>query len=343
MGQPLVILGNRGVKRVACALLLLLTYFQGPAAGHQASTTYLKVDFGADGIVDVRVKGATGDLYEVAAAGPEHVVARVRVSAAGAACPPGEATVDIDGAFAEVRWKAACPPHAQPVALDYDLYFDLDPAHVALAELRAGDRVVSHEFRAASRHFEWSTADSSFVTFVRHGLDHIFTGYDHLAFVLGLLLVAPLLGVRGGARHMLGVVTAFTVAHSITLILAGLDLVRAPSSLVEAAIAASIAYIGVENLFRRGGRRWPLAFAFGLVHGLGFASMLRPLLPTDGIVWPLVAFNLGVELGQLGVVAVVFPVLLFLRHTAGARYGRLVFVGSLAIAGAGAYWFIERV
>ncbi len=172
------------------------------------------------------------------------------------------------------------------------------------------------------------------------GVEHILTGYDHLLFLGGLLIACRSL------RTMLGVVTSFTVAHSVTLALAGLGLVRLSSGVVEPLIAASIVFVGVENLWVREEPRfrWVLTFIFGLVHGFGFASVLGELgLGQAGtsLVVPLLGFNLGVEAGQLAVALVVLPLLLWLRRR-GWFERRALYAMSLAVALLGAHWFLER-
>ncbi len=181
----------------------------------------------------------------------------------------------------------------------------------------------------------------SFVDFLSLGIRHILTGYDHLLFLFGLLVMCR----RGRTAALL--ITCFTAAHSLTLALSTFGLVQLHSRFVEAAIAASILYVGVENLVRREGQirgRAAVTFAFGLVHGLGFASVLREMgVANSGIaaVIPLVAFNSGVELGQLSVAALILPLIWFLRRRDQfVRFG--VPVCSLAVALAGGYWLVER-
>jgi hydrogenase/urease accessory protein HupE len=171
------------------------------------------------------------------------------------------------------------------------------------------------------------------------GLHHILSGYDHLLFLAALLL---------GLQRLSGVVktvTAFTVAHSLTLSLAVLGLVHIPASVVEPIIALSIVAVGIENLVRgQVDSRWKLTFAFGLVHGFGFAGALRELgIGTGGadIVAPLAWFNAGVEAGQLGVAVLVWPLLQRLNARPALRI-RLAPVCSLVVAAAGTYWMIER-
>lgn len=183
----------------------------------------------------------------------------------------------------------------------------------------------------------------TFWGFLKLGVEHIWTGYDHLLFLFGLLLVCR------SFRSVVIVITCFTLAHSFTLALATLDLVNLPSRLVESIIAASIVFVGVENLWRRGEEpkgRWVLTFVFGLIHGFGFATVLRELGAGaeggGGLLMPLFTFNLGVELGQVAVAAVVLPVFWQLRKN--EKFARVAPpVLSALIALAGLYWLAERL
>ncbi len=177
--------------------------------------------------------------------------------------------------------------------------------------------------------------------FVKLGVEHIWTGYDHLLFLFALLIVCR------SFRSIVAIVSCFTLAHSITLALATFELVKLPASLIEPAIAASIVFVGVENLWRRGEEprgRWALTFAFGLIHGFGFASVLRDLglgRGSEGIVLPLLTFNLGVELGQIVIAAAVLPLVWWLRKKE-VFVRRGVPILSVGIALAGLYWLLER-
>ncbi len=179
-----------------------------------------------------------------------------------------------------------------------------------------------------------------FVSFLRLGIDHILSGYDHLLFLTGLLVACRRF------RTMLGIITCFTLAHSITLALAALGIVVLSSRVVEPLIAASIVFVGVENLLRREEppHRWLLTFAFGLIHGFGFADALREAGLGGGgagLAVPLFSFNLGVEFGQLAVVVVLLPILLKLRERpAFARYGVPAISG--IVVALGAWWLLER-
>src|SRR3954471_1580028 len=193
-----------------------------------------------------------------------------------------------------------------------------------------------------------STSQAAAVSFFQLGVEHILTGWDPLLFLAALLLVCA------SFREAATVITCFTVAHSITLALAALDVVRLPSRVVEPIIAASIVYVAMENILgvakanaqRRLAWRAAVTFAFGLVHGLGFASVLRDLglgSTPGGVVAPLLKFNLGVETGQLAVASVVFPLILFARRRGPLMERRLVPACSVVIAAAGAWWLFERV
>ena len=173
------------------------------------------------------------------------------------------------------------------------------------------------------------------------GVQHIWTGYDHLLFLFALLVVCRTF------RSIVAIITCFTLAHSLTLAAATLDWVRLPPSIVEPIIAATIVYVGAENLWRRGEEpagRWLLTFVFGLIHGFGFASILRDLgvgADPGGILGPLFAFNLGVELGQVAIAAVVMPLVWRLRQQpAFVAKGVPALSGLIALLGL--YWLLER-
>lgn len=177
--------------------------------------------------------------------------------------------------------------------------------------------------------------------FIRAGIHHIFIGPDHILFIVGLLLLG------GSMLRLLTIVTAFTIAHSITLTLAALNFLSPPASLIEPVIALSIVYVGVDNMMWREGNRdvraW-IAFFFGFVHGFGFAGVLQEFgLPQSALGWSLFSFNLGVEIGQ---VCIVIPVAAMLTVVKGRNenvWRRVVWAGSTAVILAGIYWFIERV
>ena len=227
---------------------------------------------------------------------------------------------------------------------DHRMFFTLsNPAGETLAErlLNANSVSVTVQLDSSSAASPVSDKKTSFADFLALGVKHIGTGYDHLLFLFALLVVTR------SFRSALVVITAFTLAHSLTLAVATLNLVALPRNLTEPLIAATILYVGVENVARRGDppKRWLLTFVFGLIHGFGFASVLREMgvgARAGGVAMPLFSFNLGVELGQVVVAAIVLPLVWKLR-TKECFLRRGVPACSVAVALAGGYWFVQRV
>ena len=299
-----------------------------------------------------------------------YALARLAVHADGAACriEAGAQQIDThtDGAYTVLPLNVACPAAAAAKKLDieYRLFADLDPQHRGLLSLtlqpgttRAavlGPQAAVQSFDAArpNRWQQWAD-------YVREGVWHIWIGLDHILFLVSLLLpavlvlagrpphsaagFAPVERFAPAAWEVLRIVTAFTVAHSITLSLATLGLVELPSRAVESVIAASVVVAALNNVWPLfTGRRWAVAFGFGLIHGFGFASVLSDLgLPGDALLLALFGFNVGVELGQLAIVAVFLPLAFALRRTVLYRKG-IVVGGSVVIALLAAVWFVER-
>jgi len=184
---------------------------------------------------------------------------------------------------------------------------------------------------------EPSTSSVPWLSFLILGMEHIITGYDHLLFLLALLLA------RQSFKDYIKVVTAFTVAHSITITLGYLNIINLPSILVESVIALSICYVAIENIFRKKiTNRWGLTFAFGLIHGLGFAGILHEMvIPKEHLAIALLSFNVGIEIAQIALVALVIPILS--KVQALASYPKAMKLSSSFIILIGAYWVIERV
>lgn len=272
--------------------------------------------------------------------------ALVRVAAAGRPCAPSFVSaqaLEEDGA--SVALVYACPAPG-PARVELAFFGELASGHRHLASVGSGtprDLVVSEknpafEVGADGAAPPAARAGLGAVEMVELGVEHILTGYDHLVFLLGLVLVG------GRLRSLLAVVTAFTLAHSITLGLAALHVVTLSPRLVEPAIALSIAYVGVENFFvPNAERRWRITFPFGLIHGFGFAGALAEIdLPRAEVPKALACFNVGVELGQLAVLALVLPLLAWLRRY--PWFDRTVVRGaSVLIVVAGLGWFVQRV
>jgi len=197
------------------------------------------------------------------------------------------------------------------------------------------------QFRTTDANVPTREIGSTFADFVIVGVKHILTGYDHLLFLFGLLVV-----VRGFLSSV-SVITSFTIAHSITLAAATFNLAQIPSRIVEPLIAASIVYVGIENLLRTGvpKARQVVTFGFGLIHGFGFASVLREMgisAGTGGVALPLLSFNVGVELGQIMVAAVLLPVIWKLRENP-MFIARWAPACSAAVVLLGSFWFVQRV
>lgn len=290
----------------------------------------------------------------------------VQLLAGAAPCQPvpGEAaraSKDRDARFVAVRWRLACPAPIDALTLDFATFFRLDAAHTMVVHLEgqgaALDAVVGID--DSPLQLRLTEPARSFGRWVQLGMSHIFGGADHVCFVITLLIVVVLTRARDGARpgpwqlrpaaqtarSAALLITSFSLAHSLTLIAASLGWISLPGRLVETVIAISIAYAAIENAIRPDAPwRWGLTFGFGLIHGLGFASALRELLPAERVIVPLLAFNLGVEVGQLLIVAAVLPVLLWLARLLRAhRYrSRLVPLSSILLGLLALSWSIER-
>jgi len=279
----------------------------------------------------------------------------------GGVCPlrvtQNQVDEHTDGAYAVLHLAGECPAAKGDLALGYRLLFDVDALHRSLVRMTLDGQVQSAVMspQAPSQTFSATAASrwSQLGQFFVQGVWHIWIGYDHILFLVALLLPLVLVRINGqwrpvsrfseALREVLWVVTSFTVAHSITLSLAALGLVTLPSRLVESAIALSVVVAALNNLvplFEH--RRWMVAFGFGLIHGFGFASVLAELgLPQDALVLSLVGFNLGVEAGQLAIVGAVLPLTYALRHTTFYRRGVLV-GGSVLTMILALVWLAER-
>ena len=273
-----------------------------------------------------------------------------------------------DGLYLSTAWAVRCPsggtgasPSAVPMQLTYGLMFDQDNLHRGLLKVQWPDGPFSAILSPDQRSVSLTPASvgglDEFLRYLLDGVWHIWIGFDHILFLLSLLVLAPLrrsqtsvLGWqpvaswREAFADVVGVVTAFTVAHSITLGLSVLKWVEPPALVVETVIAISVVLAALNNLLGwLSVRRWRLAFVFGLIHGFGFANVLLDLgLPGQALALALGGFNLGVELGQLAIVVVFLSVAWQLRHTAFYRWG-VVVAGSLGIGATGAYWTVSRL
>src|SRR5262245_32610253 len=321
-----------GLRR-AGSLVLLLIAVAVPASAHPVPFSYLDLHIeraAIDGTLVVHVFDAAHDLAvdppeklldpRVAAERASALVAllapRLSLTADGRRVMPEwsgvEPVADRQSLRLHLRYPLAAPPGKIAVSA---LLFPYDPNHQAFLNVYDGEALTQAILDPRRPDFEYfaGTRQGAFAVmkkFVPAGIHHILIGPDHLLFLVGLLLLG------GTLRQLTLVVTAFTVAHSITLSLAALNIVTPPSRVIEPAIALSIVYVGADNLLIRDGRdvRAWIAFTFGFIHGFGFANVLREMdLPTRALGWSLFSFNAGVELGQLLVVGAVASVLAAIR------------------------------
>ena len=366
-------------RRLLYLVLSLCAWVAVPAMAHKASDSYLvlqvkgrevagqwdialrDIDFAigldANGDGDITWGEVEARHADIAA----WALGRLKLERGGeCALQAAEHLIDdhTDGAYAVLRLTGTCPSDSEPLLLGYRLLFDIDQLHRGLLRLEVDGVAQTSVLGPDSGVLNVKASETSrlaqFGTYLVEGTFHIWIGIDHVLFLLSLLLPAVLVhesrrwtgvaSLRTALTEVLWVVTAFTVAHSITLSIAALQIVELPSRLVESAIAASVVLAAANNLWpvvER--RRWLVAFGFGLIHGFGFASVLTELgLPKDALVLSLLGFNVGVELGQLVIVACFLPVAYLLRNTPLYRKG--VFVGGSVLTVAIALvWLAERM
>jgi hydrogenase/urease accessory protein HupE len=239
-------------------------------------------------------------------------------------------------AVVEARLAFRSEHALRDVAIRCEPLTELGADHTTLARVDARGASREFVFRSGVTYREAPGAVTTALEFLKLGVVHIFIGYDHIAFLVGLLLTG------GSTLTIVKIVTAFTAAHSVTLSLAALDVVTLNATVVEAGIALSIVYVAAANLFtqRREGR-WVVSFLFGLVHGFGFASVLKELaLPSSALAASLVSFNVGVEIAQVSIVVVVVPVLYALTRT--RLHAPLTRMASVVILSLGLFWLYQR-
>jgi hypothetical protein len=286
---------------------------------------------------------------------------KISIGAPGAPCSlkPGTITLsDHSGEdYVVLPFSGDCESLGAQLQVGYDLMFTIDPQHRALIDVRRDGVNFSGVMTPDTKVLQFNAAGKNLrdtiLAYIHQGVHHIWIGYDHILFVCSLLLPAvlmrtknqwlPVKGFAGAFWGVASVVTAFTLAHSITLSAAAFGILEFPSRFVESAIAVSVAVAALNNIFPYITRRlWLVAFSFGLVHGLGFATVLSEFgLPDDRKLAALVSFNVGVELGQLSIVVALLPFLFAARRT--VAYSRVVMpAGSLMIAVVALIWFVER-
>ena len=353
------------------AAVLCAAAFASAATAHQINLSTARIELLADGLVrlEIALKGSDIDRVvgtSVFDAGADLVdPARLAASTApigaylvahavvagedGTPCAASDVALapDRDGVVARFEWS--CGAARGDLVYRSTVLLDKEPTAKQVVLIGTGARAAQALLDSGSTELRLTAPAPSLASvvgrYVEAGIEHIFLGYDHIAFLVAVVLWARRLW------PVIKIVTGFTIAHSITLSLAALEVVVVPSAIVEPAIAASIVFVAVENFFSRDiDRRWRYAFAFGLIHGFGFASALQEFgLPRGSVVPGLAAFNAGVEVGQVAIVALVIPVLITLdrvlampRRAAPMRAPQLVYALSTVIATLGCYWVVER-
>lgn len=296
----------------------------------------------------------------------QYALSRLTVSttADNDALEPGALLLEnhSDGVYAVLNFTGRAID-SKPLVLSYALFFDFDLSHRGIATIRIDENtastVLSPDERVVSYDFSQKSSAgflSALIPFVKSGIWHILIGFDHVLFLLTLILPAalvwkgrdsgwqPATDLREASFDVVKVVTSFTIAHSITLALTVLGTINFPSRLVESVIALSVALSAINNIYPLVAKsRWGIAFIFGLVHGCGFASVLVDAgLPTENFLAALFGFNLGVELGQLLIVMSVLPLLYLLRSSSLYR-GIGLHAGSIAASGIALIWVVERL
>src|SRR5438874_1095838 len=363
--QPLVMRNSRMRGTLFPLVVISILSFAQRAAAHPVPFSYLDIRIQSGAIELTLVAHMFDVAHELGIDPPDRVLDPSVLAQQGQAvlallqsrlllAAGGEALSNRTWSAAEplpdrqsIRWRARYLTNTAPGSLTVTaILFPYDPAHQTFVNFYEGDALTSQAILDRSHPtLEYFVGDRQGVLavirkFVPAGIHHILIGPDHLLFLVGLLLLG------GSIRRLLLVVSAFTAAHSITLSLAALNLVTPPARLIEPAIALSIVYVGVDNLVVGRGRdvRAWIAFAFGFIHGFGFANVLREMnLPSRALGWSLFSFNLGVEIGQLLVVVAVASALIALRSRNEAAGRRLAFAGSLAVILVGAFWFVQRI
>jgi hydrogenase/urease accessory protein HupE len=246
-----------------------------------------------------------------------------------------------DRPFAVIDLAYEIEHKPEKLVVEYNMFLDdSDPSHANYATVMMNGKQQEKVLTFESRELEigevsfWQNTKQFLVL----GLEHIFTGYDHILFVISLLFGATTI------RHILALVTAFTISHSITLALSTFDVVQLPSQFVESAIALSIVYVALINIFNQDSKHQPwLAFAFGLIHGFGFAGILSEMkLDTNHMATSLLSFNIGIEIGQLLIVTLVFPIILWIKKLTFKPIKWVIPGTSVAILTFGLVWFIQR-
>jgi hydrogenase/urease accessory protein HupE len=365
--------GLAGLAWYGAVAVLALYFWSGQAAAHQANLSTARVTVGADRVVsvDIAMKGSDVDrvagtniyntrtglvrpdvLAAVSAKVADYVAAHSEVLAGNQKCgsDPSSVSADGDGVVVQTRWS--CVQESGRLRYRSTALVDTAPDARQVVLIRSNGEAFQDLLDVSRTESVLTEAPQPSTVqviglYLGAGIEHILIGYDHIAFLIAIVLWASRLW------PVVKVVTAFTIGHSVTLSLAALDIIRIPSSIIEPAIAASIIYVAAENFFSHDiQKRWRDTFVFGLVHGFGFASALQEFgIPKSALVPALASFNIGVEIGQIAIVAAIIPILMAFDRVAGSPFssshagGRTpiaVYTLSAVIVVLGTYWFFDR-
>jgi hypothetical protein len=355
--------GAAGRRAVATAAALLVFALSGPVQAHPVPFSYLDLRLQPGAIEGTLAMHILDVAHDLAVAPAERLLDPAFASSRRdevAALAAARLRVVIDGRAARFEWgRLDVAAERRLLRLSFRVgtaspvasvqvggrLFPHDANHRTFVNVYEGEATTQAILDGSKSTFDYfsGTRHGTLAVvrrFLPSGIHHLLVGPDHLLFLVGLLLAG------GTFRRLLLVVTAFTAGHSLTLSFAALNLVSPPASIIEPAIALSIVYVGVDNLLVQGGRdvRPWIALAFGLVHGFGFANVLRAMdLPAGALGWSLLAFNVGVEVGQLLVVAAALVALKGLALWSRTAVRRVAWAGSTVVVVAGGFWFVERV
>lgn len=326
------------------ATILAAIFFAAISSAHDPQLSGIGIVINGDAAT-IAVQAHLNKLSPADPSG--EIVKRLALSINGKSYVPSAPQISLDSTNGIAYWKAEYAGSIRTLDVSHRLFPEDSGSRTIVSVTRDGvnvqDTILDSGHPAMQFGGQKVKARTPNVVqqFLALGVTHIFTGFDHILFILGLILMG------GGLKPLLKTVTAFTLAHSITLSIAATGIWTPASKYVEPLIALSIVAIAIENLRKReSAKDWrPLiAFGFGIIHGFGFAGgLIEAALPQGAIGWALASFNIGVECAQASIVLIAVPFLTMLARTKPQLSYRVVFAGSLAIALAGGFWFIERV
>ncbi|MES2205980.1 MAG: HupE/UreJ family protein [Pseudomonadota bacterium] len=362
IGLQIVLASTAYAHKPSDSFLILTAHKDQSSATAQLDIALRDLDFAIGLDRDGNDQITWKELRNAQTAITSYALSRISIKADQQTCHPtlNALMVDhhVDGSYAVLNLNTHCPVSAAAYSVHYRLFFDIDHLHKNILVFQHNDftdtTVLSADQNSAHLLMNTPHAWKQWLNFVQEGIWHIWQGFDHILFIVSLLLPAvmvsrhhkwyPAESLKSVIKDAVGIITAFTLSHSITLSLATFKLVNLPSRWVESVIALSVMAAALNNLYPIVHRkRWVMTFIFGLIHGFGFASNLLELeLPPSSLLRSVLGFNVGVEIGQLVIVLLMLPLAFSLRKqwaylNIGLRAGSVLIT---FIAGA---WFIERV